>query len=143
MSPDALKVLDKYYEDGVLMTWGTWQTFKGYAYPAKQYDDDVWENNSFRRASWKATALNTFKKELLLKVPIDVLQHEGEFFTNCTDLAYSFPCLEMIDKENTRVVREPIYIYRHDHSATTRNRLGKSDKTRVREILKNVTYQIL
>lgn len=135
LSTDALKVLDKYYEEDVLMTWGTWQTFKGYAYPAKQYDDDVWENKSFRRASWKATALNTFKRELLLRVPIDVLQHDGEFFTNCTDLAYSFPCLEMIEKENTRVVREPIYIYRESY-ANSSNR--KEGKTEIREILKNV-----
>lgn len=135
LHPQTLKVLDKYYTKGVKMTWGTWQDFKGKVYPAKQYDPEVWQNKSFRRAGWRATALNTFKRSLLLQVPIDVLQHEGEFYKNCTDLAYSFPCLEMINEENTRVVKEPVYIYRHKYGNSS-NR--KHDKTKIRELLKNV-----
>lgn len=131
----ALKIVDAYYDKGVKMTWGTWQDFKGKVYPAKQYEPEVWQEKSFRRAGWRATALNTFKRSLLLQVPIDVLQHEGEFYKNCTDLAFSFPCLEMCEEENTRVIKEPIYIYRHKHNNSSNKR---DDKTKIRELLKNV-----
>ena len=135
LTPNALDVLNGYYTDDVKMTWGSWITPEGRGNRAMNYTDDVWERKGFRRAAWRATALNTFRKELLLSVPKEELMHEGKFFDNCTDLAYSFPCLEKIEKKNVRVVKEFIYIYRQ-HENVTLNRLGREHKSRIREILK-------
>lgn len=136
---DALEVLNKYYTDGdVLMTWGSWKDNKGNKTSAMNYSDDVWENRNFRKSSWKATALNTFKKSLIIKVPKEMIQRNGEWLTNCTDLAYSFPCLEMINKSNVRVVKEHIYIYRVDNPISTLKRYGKNHKSEIREYLKTI-----
>lgn len=136
LTPNALEVLNGYYTNEVKMTWGSWFTPEGRGNRAMNYTDDVWERKGFRRAAWRATALNTFRKELLLSVPKEELMHEGKFFDNCTDLAYSFPCLERIEKKNVRVVKEFIYIYRQ-HDNVTLSRLGREHKSRIREILKN------
>lgn len=137
LTPNALEVLNGYYTDEVKMTWGSWMTEQGRGTRAINYSDDVWKTKRFRRAAWRATALNTFRRELLLSVPKEKLMHEGKFFDNCTDLAYSFPCLEQLERNEVRVVKEFIYIYRQ-HGNTTLGRLGKAHKTRIREILKNV-----
>jgi len=121
------------------MSYGNWMNEHGTINHVKPYPRDVWENRSFRRSSWRATALNTFKTELLRMVPRDVLLDDnGLFFTNCTDLAYSFPALEMIRPHECAVVSKPLYIYNQFHSNTTLSRLGKENKTRIREKLKRI-----
>jgi len=141
LQPNALEVLAKAYEDPkVKMTYGSWMTPERQGYIAKPYPKEVFENKSFRNHKWLATAPNSFKRDLLLKVPKEKLidPDTGTFFTNCTDLAYSFPCLEMCSFEEVKVIKDFIYIYRNNHDNTTLNRLGKADKTRVREILKEM-----
>lgn len=138
LTPNALEILNGYYTDEVKLTWGNWMNTRGYRFPVKNYDTDVWENKSFRRAAWRATALNTFRRDLILQVPKDVLLMDGKWIDNCTDLAYSFPCLEMVERNEVRVVLEPIYIYRDNHGNTTRNRLGKAHKAKIREYLKRL-----
>jgi len=44
----------------------------------------------------------------------------------------------MCSFEEVKVIKDFIYIYRNNHDNTTLNRLGKADKTRVREILKEM-----
>lgn len=139
LAPNALeKVAEAYQNEDVKMTWGAWVSYCGrHRSNVEQYPKEVWKNKSFRTSKWRATSLNTFKKELLLKVPKSVLQFRGKWFQNCTDLAYSFPCLELIEEHNTHLIHEPIYIYRI-HENSTRNRLGINNKTRVREYLKTI-----
>lgn len=136
LTPNALEVLTKYYTDKVRMTWGNWINTRGHRHPVRNYDQDVWDKKTFRTAAWRATALNTFRLDLLKSVPKEELLMNGEFYTNCTDLAYSFPCLERIEKHEAKVVTEPIYIYNDNHANTTRTRLGKAHKTAIREHLK-------
>ena len=137
LTPNALEILNGYYTDEVKMTWGSWMTEKGEPNKAKNYTNDVWGRKSFRRAAWRATALNTFRRDLILQVPKEVLLMDGKWIDNCTDLAYSFPCLEMVERNEVRVVKEYIYVYRR-HSNTTLNRLGKAHKSRIREYLKKL-----
>ena len=141
LQPNALEVLAKVYEDPkVRMTYGSWMTPDRVGQLAKPYPSEVFKNKSFRNHKWLATALNSFKRELLLKVPREKLinPNTGEFFTNCTDLAYSFPCLEMCEENEVAVVKEFIYVYRNEHDNTTLNRLGREHKTKTREILRNM-----
>lgn len=136
----CLEVLSKYYSDPkVKMTYGSWKSFNNQGYQAKPYDKEVFENKSFRTSGWRATALNTFRTDLIKKVPTSVLLNQnGNFFDNCTDLAYSFPCLEMCKPEEVAVVKEFIYIYRVNNPQSTLSRLGRTHKTKVREQLKRI-----
>lgn len=141
LEPNALEVLNKYYEDDkIRMTYGSWRTPERTAMRVKAYPSEVFKNKSFRTHKWLATSLNSFKRELLLGVPREKLINPktNEFFTNCTDLAYSFPCLEQCKEEEVAVVKEYIYIYRNNHKNTTLNRLGTAHKTEIREILRNM-----
>lgn len=131
------KLAEAYQDHKVLMTYGSWINEKGNKFEAKEYPDEVFENKSFRRSAWKATALNTFRTDLLKAIPEYLLVDDNEnFFENCTDLAYSFPALEMCKKENVKVIKESIYLYNQFHSNTTLNRLGTNNKTYNRTLLK-------
>jgi glycosyltransferase involved in cell wall biosynthesis len=139
LTPNCLEVLDKVYTEDVKMAYGSWMTPERQGYLAREYPQEVFDNKSFRTHEWLATAPNSFRVELLCSVPIDVLLGEdGRFMTNCTDLAYSFPCLEQCKKNEVAVVKDFIYIYRHNHPNTTLNRLGREHKTKVREYLKTI-----
>jgi glycosyltransferase involved in cell wall biosynthesis len=135
LTPNALEVVNGYYTDEVKMTWGSWITSNNEPYRAKNYPDDVWKNKSFRTAAWKSTALRTFRKSLFDEIPKEEFLYNGEWLKNCTDLAYSYPFLERVEKHEIRVVKELIYIYTI-HNNTTLRRFGRAEKTRVREILK-------
>ena len=141
LQPNALEVLAKVYEDPkIKLSYGSWMTPERVGYFAQPYPQEVFDNKSFRTHKWLATSPNSFKRELLLKVPREKLIDPvtNEFYTNCTDLAYSFPCLEMCKSDEVAVVKEFIYVYRNDHDNTTLNRLGKENKTRVRNTLKTI-----
>lgn len=140
LEPNALEVLNKVYENPkIRMSYGSWRTPERTAKMVRAYPSEVFKNKSFRTHEWLATALNSFKRELLLKVPKEkLLDEDGKFFTNCTDLAYSFPCLEQCKENEVAIVKEFIYIYRNNHKNTTLNRLGREHKTKVREYLKTI-----
>ncbi len=138
LMPDALKTIARAYEDGAKMTYGSWMTPDRIGMLARPYPDEAFELKDFRRRKWEATALNTFSKDLLLSVKKSKLQRNGEWLTNCTDLAYSFPCLEQCTKDEVKVIKEFIYVYRYDDKNSTLNRLGKEHKNEVREWLKTI-----
>ena len=134
----AIEIISKAYKNkDTLMTYGNWKTESGRINEVFTYSDEVFKNKSFRRSKWKATALNTFKIDLLKAIPEYLLvDSSGKFYDNCTDLAYSFPALELCKQNQVKVIRESLYIYRSKHSNTTLNRLGSLHKTRIREELK-------
>ncbi|MFN5417670.1 MAG: glycosyltransferase family 2 protein [Flavobacteriia bacterium] len=139
LASNAIQIIANAYSDEkILSTYGSWVSITdGTAYIAQPYSDDVFFNKSFRHTAWKATALNTFKTSLIKKVPKDVLLDiDGEFYKNCTDLAYSFPCLDMMNKENVKVIIDIIYLYRSQHENTTLKRFGKANKSEIKERLK-------
>jgi len=139
LTPDCLEVLNIYYTKDTKMAYGSWMTPQRQGYLAREYPQEVFDNKSFRTHEWLATAPNSFRRELLLSVPKEkLLDESGEFFKNCTDLAYSFPCLEQCKKSEVAVVKKFVYIYRHNHPNTTLNRLGRENKTKAREYLKTI-----
>lgn len=134
----AAKIVVDKYRAGAKMTYGSWKDMGGADYIAGEYPDHVWENRSFRRSKWIATAPQTFLRSLVLDVPDNVLKHGGEYFKNCTDLALTFPILEVLKKEEVAVIKTPIYLYRSQRSGNTIQRLGKENKTAIREILRRM-----
>jgi glycosyltransferase involved in cell wall biosynthesis len=142
LRPDAIEIVDRAYRAGAKATYGSWQGVpNGPVFIAEPYSDDVWENKSFRTASWKATLLNTFRRDLVLSVPEELLKIDGKWIDNCTDLAISFPCLEMCEKHEVVVIKEPIYLYRSSHGNTTLKRLGRAHKSAIRQALRKMPKQ--
>jgi glycosyltransferase involved in cell wall biosynthesis len=140
LSENALEVLNKYYTPNIKMTYGNWVDYHtGKIHDIEEYSNEVFKVKNFRRVKWRATALNSFRKNILDLIPEKLLKHDGKFFTNCTDLAYSFPCLEICNKDEVAVIKEPIYIYRSNHQNTTLKRLGRTNKTEVRKIISNIS----
>ena len=142
ITPDCVEtLLDVYSNPEIEMSYGNWKDEKdGWSFDVQPYPDDVWEQRSFRRSKWRATALNCFRVDLLRSVPDDKLTDgNNEWFENCTDLAYSFPCLEMVHKHECAVITKPIYIYNRTHQNTTLERLGRPNKMYVRELLKSIS----
>jgi glycosyltransferase involved in cell wall biosynthesis len=136
LSPNALEIINGYYEPHIKMSYGNWIDMdNGDINPIEHYDEVTYNQKSFRKTKWKATALNTFRKSLLDTIPESLLKIDGHFFTNCTDLAYSYPCLEQCNKDEVAVIKEPIYIYRKNHSNTTLKRLGRTNKNMIREYI--------
>lgn len=139
LSKNALETLNKYYSPNIKMTYGNWIDYEtGKINNIAHYDDEVFKNKNFRKVAWKATALNSFRKEILDLIPENLLKYNGNFFMNCTDLAYSFPCLEICSKDEVGVIDEPIYIYRSNHKNTTLKRLGRENKSEIRKIISNI-----
>jgi len=135
---DALEIVNSYYTPKIKMTYGNWVDMDtNFVFDVEEYSEETFELKLFRKTKWKATALNTFRKSLIDMIPETILKMDGNFFTNCTDLAYSYPCLEQCSKDEVAVIKEPIYIYRKNHPNTTLKRLGKINKTIVRKYLSN------
>ena len=136
----SLATINRHYEANprLCMTWGSWRSATRAKFSGGQYSDNVWRHRSFRREIWKATAMNTFKTDMIRQVPKDKLMIGNDWFTNCTDLAYSFPCLEMLDKGQTACVEEVVYNYREDHPKNTLNTYGMFDKEQVKIVLRGM-----
>lgn len=136
---NCAEIIAKTYQPHVLMTYGSWKHMKGSDFIAQPYPNEVWENRSFRKHKWFATAPQTARRELILQIPEDKLKWEGKWFDNCTDLAITFPLLEMCEKHEVAIIQTPIYLYRSSEPNNTLNRLGRANKTLNRERLKKMT----
>jgi len=139
LPPTALQIIaDAYTNNNVWLTYGAWQHPGGTVNEVREYSNEVFETKTFRRHAWLATALNTFRIDLIKMVPlVKLLDERGEFYDNCTDLAYTFPCLEMCQPHNVKAINQCTYIY-HDNPKSTINRLGKAHKTKIRNALKQI-----
>ncbi len=109
----VLTYLDQIYNDDVWMTYGLYEEFpyKNVRMYYDKYSDDVVRRNAFREASWYATHLGTYRRELYLKIKEeDFLDESGEPLKMTGDLAMMFPILEMCG-ERFRFIDQVLYIY--------------------------------
>jgi glycosyltransferase involved in cell wall biosynthesis len=101
--PGALEFLVKRYsETACWMTYGSYQSWRGddqplVVEPCSSYSEDVLRQGTFRRDTWRATHLRTFKYWLWLRIDQrrSFYTPEGKMVSCCVDLAVMFPLLEM------------------------------------------------
>ena len=86
------------------------------------YPDEVHLQNAYRKDTWRASHLRTFKWHLYKQIKKEdlIFTETGEFYFHAEDLATSFPCLEMCPKEKIGVVSFLTYVYNVSQEARAR-----------------------
>lgn len=110
------KVVSAYEEKDISMTYGNFINYPknslGYC---TRYSQHTIDNNLYRKDTWKATHLRTFKYKLWKNIKKqDLLDENGNFYDVTWDLAFMFPMLEMSGGK-FHCFTEPLYVYNRDN----------------------------
>lgn len=110
---DALEVVNSYYQDDTLMTYGTYIDYPTGRIPhnVRAYSEEVVKNSSYRDVAWQASHLRTFKYGLWKRIRQEDLKDSlGNYYEMAWDLAFMFPMLEMASTK-AKFVKEKLYCY--------------------------------
>lgn len=127
---NVLKNLNDYYnKNNVWMTYGEFYCWDGKSNNVTEanpqntpYSDFIHTYKYYRRDIWRASHLRTFKGFLVKKLDKNIFKSnlDSKYYDHASDLAVSFPCLEMCGKDKIGVVDFPTYIYNVSPSQQTR-----------------------
>lgn len=109
----VLDVLDKHYDNGSLVTYGSFIEFPTgrIGQESSKYADEVVVENSFRDDTWRASHLKTLKFKVWKNIDKrDFLNSTGEYFKSSYDQAIMLPALEMAG-EKSSYVKEVLCVY--------------------------------
>ena len=126
------KLNDYYSDEDILMTYGSFVRFPDglIGAEASQYSDKVIEENTFRKDTWRASHLKTFKNLIWQKIDKNDLKNDkGEFFETAYDQAIMLPLLEMSGNKS-KYIPEILCVYNVGNpNAVNRTRVQKQYKT--------------
>ena len=149
-SINSLEILNKYYQDNTLLTFGNYISKKEKTKKIKPaYNcfriapvlQKMYENNLFRQ-KWLFSHLKTFKYKLYKKINHnDLKDKDNKYFTSATDLALMYPMIEM-SNGRFKCVNEILYVYNHFHSESNHNNKKKKQiqKYKKKKIKKKKPY---
>lgn len=139
------KLNDYYSNENILMTYGSFVRFPDgeIGMEASQYSDDVINSNTFRKDTWRASHLKTFKNFIWQKIDKDDLKNDsGDFFETAYDQAIMLPLLEM-SGNRAKYVPEILSVYNVGNpNAVNKTRVQKQYKTML-SIRKQKVYKRL
>ena len=76
-----------------------------------EYPEDVISNNTYRKDSWRASHLRTFRRHLWDRLdPEDLKDDNGEFYKMTYDQAIMLPLLEMAG-DRCKYIPEILHVY--------------------------------
>jgi glycosyltransferase involved in cell wall biosynthesis len=139
----VLEKLNNFYiENNYWMTYGGFVCWDGsdeikQPYPQSTlYPEFIQTSKFFRRDSWRASHMRTYKGFLIKKINRQDLisKIDNKDFWHASDLAFQYPCLEMCPKDKIGVVDFYTYVYNQSKSNTIR--------TQERESTDNAKYEI-
>ena len=138
LMPDAIKTIKTKYElnRNILMTYGNWIDQHGEGLPHDfelDFPDYIHENRGYRLTTYRATALNTFKKKLLSELTEDDYKVDGKWTDICTETNMVLSCLEMSGRNRIGIVKEKIYYYRKNLPKNTQLKYGQIFKNKIRD----------
>lgn len=122
------------YQRGVFMTYGNWQNQHGDGLPANfalDFDQATHDARSYRKATYRSTAPNTFYKFLFDAIPKEDFFYQGDWFKTTTESELMLSCLEMSGQARIGVIKEPIYLYRQNLPNNSQRRYGQEYKNKV------------
>jgi glycosyltransferase involved in cell wall biosynthesis len=134
----ALYKLNYYYSnEDILLTYGTYVHYPQGILPSNvtSYSENVIKNNLYRKDTWRASHLRTFKYKLWKNIKIeDLKDDDGEFYRMAWDLAIMFPMLEMSGGKH-KCVSDILYCYNtsnpiNDHKVNLNLQLSTDRKIR-------------
>jgi glycosyltransferase involved in cell wall biosynthesis len=151
------KINELYNQKSYWMTYGSFICYPSGDIGNPQntpYPDEVHLQNAYRKDTWRASHLRTFKWHLYKQIKKEdlIFTETGEFYFHAEDLATSFPCLEMCPKEKIGVV--PFLTYVYNVSQEARVRVEKDDsrepggyhyevQRREREVRNRIPYEVV
>ena len=95
--------------------WFLDNKIQNYNFP-KDYSEEVINNKSYRKDSWRGMHLRVIKAQHLKFInAMDFIQDNGDFIICCTDLVESFASLELC-KGRHKMTDEILMIYNKDNS---------------------------
>ncbi len=105
------EIVIKAHEAGALVTYGSYITSdgeKGICAPHMRGD--------YRRESWRASHLKTFRAGLFHKLAQEDLQVDGRWLDVAADVAAMIPLMEMAGHERVMFCSEILYVYHRPSS---------------------------
>ena len=139
----VLENLNNFYnKNKVWMTYGKFYCWDGVSDITEgnpqntPYPDFIHEYKLYKRDIWRASHLRTFKGFLVKKLPksTSISKLDSNYFDHASDLAITFPCLEMCGKDKIGVVDFPTYVY----NTTPKNHQRTKDRE---SNLNNIKYE--
>jgi len=136
------KLNNAYNAKGWWMSYGQFVCYDGSdnarpGYPqGTPYSEFVHKHKLYRRDTWRASHLRTYKHFLWNAIDVEDLKSQinGEYYWHASDLAWAYPALEMCPAERIGVVD----FYTHVYNATPKNQ----SRTMEREASDNNKYEI-
>lgn len=115
--PNVLTKLNQVYQDSnVWMTYGQFVSSSSiYIGECSQLPDDVISANTIRNYPWVSSHLKTFYAGLFQRIKREDLQVSGQFFPMATDIAYTFPILEMAGF-HSKFIDQVLYRYNTENT---------------------------
>jgi len=118
---NVLNVLNNNYNDDVWMTYGSYENEDGSKGIIGGYNDQIIENNDFRKSGWHASHLRTYRKELFLSIrDEDLRDSNGNYYSITGDLAIMFPMLEMSGFKS-KYITDILYVYNRKNPLSDSN----------------------
>lgn len=118
--PDALRTVRDYYQQGALLTYGSYRPFPSShpnassCRPAQPYDPYVVATRAYRGTIQWFNHLRTCSWKILSQISDEELRRsDGRYFQANTDRAVMFPALELAG-ERAAFIPEVLYEYRCD-----------------------------
>lgn len=134
-----------YHQKDTLVTYGSFVRYPDGAIgqESSAYPESVIENNSYRKDTWRASHLKTFKNSIWQMVkPEDLQDKEGNFYEISYDQAMMLPLLEM-SGERAKYLEEVLCVYNLGNpNAVNKTRARKQYETML-EIRKKDSYKRL
>jgi len=116
-TPNVLKKINSVYSDpNVWMTYGSYQDSpQGSRGCCRPFEPMIVQQNTFRRAQWRASHLRTFYKWIFAKIrKEDFYDPRGKWLDMAWDLSFMLPILEMAGPRH-RYVHEILYVYNNEN----------------------------
>ena len=122
LMPDALERIDKEYQKGAWLTYGTWINKDGAIFDKLHYSDEIHRARDYRKDLFRCTGIRTYYKwlyELTTPYIMDRIERNNYY-----DLEYTWQMQEMCGKERMGVITVPTYEYNNHNPNSTRNLVG-------------------
>jgi glycosyltransferase involved in cell wall biosynthesis len=144
---NVLENLNNYYNNNdVWMTYGKFIGWDGEntippSLQNSHYPDFVHNYSLYRKDHWRASHLRTFRGSLLKKVDLSEFKSNinNSYYDHASDLALTYPCLEMCGKDKIGVLDFYSYVYNMtpDASQRTQNREGNVNNHKFESEIRN------
>ncbi len=106
---DALKIVNKAYEKGYLLTYGSYvKVSKG----RRTKISNPYPECDVRRHSWRASHLKSFKYKLFKHLKAEDFKHKGDWLPAASDVALMLPLIELAGLKNCKHIHDTIYYWR-------------------------------